>query len=241
MSAVLIISIFLLVVTSFAILRSKRSSSDVEASSQLPPPPRRGLFDTAAVGGPVGDSPTHPDAEARRRYANGLRERAAAGDLTSLDDAHLSADADLYREVLAALSRHYRDDAGKLCELASHISGRRELRADSSFAEALLAAWKASPDLISVADMLRIAALSDDATVYQRAVEAVLEYWEDGRLPEFTAEALGRLFESEYWLLGASAKRSGAGFVLKETLGGVRRRLSAAGPRRVIHNNEAGF
>ncbi|HEX8119251.1 MAG TPA: hypothetical protein VF521_18375, partial [Pyrinomonadaceae bacterium] len=41
------------------------------------------------------------------------------------------------------------------------------------------------------------------------------------------AEDLRSLFEAEYWLLSSEAKRSGAGFVLKQTLNDVRRGLGA--------------
>ena len=54
-----------------------------------------------------------------------------------------------------------------------------------------------------------------------------------GRLEGLGAEDLRALFEAEYWLLSSEAKRSGAGFVLKQKLADVRRRL-AAGARRDV-------
>jgi hypothetical protein len=79
--------------------------------------------------------------------------------------------------------------------------------------------------------MLHIAALSDDAAIYQQAVETVLQVWRNGRLPEISSEELYALIENQYWMLASEAKRSGAGFVLKRRLVSVRRELAAAARR----------
>ena len=94
----------------------------------------------------------------------------------------------------------------------------------------LEAAAQRGEDLLgpaSTADLLRVSALSDDAGTFGRAVSEVLEVWEGGRLEGLSAEALRSLFEAEYWLLSSEAKRSGAGFVLKQKLADLRRRLAA--------------
>ena len=58
------------------------------------------------------------------------------------------------------------------------------------------------------------------------------------RVRNMSAEELRSLFEGEYWLLSSEAKRSGAGFLLKQRLAHVRRELSAARAARV--NNTHG-
>ena len=91
----------------------------------------------------------------------------------------------------------------------------------------LLGEWRRAPAPDATADLLRVSALSDDAGTFGRAVTEVLQLWEGGRLPGLGAGELRSLFEAEYWLLSSEAKRSGAGFVLKQKLADVRRRLSA--------------
>lgn len=245
MSAVLIISIFLLIVTSFAILRSKRSPSGRDAVYGHLPPPARGLFDGVGSEVKPARETTRSAGNSGERHAPALRERAAKGDFTALEEAHSTSDRALYREVLGAIVAQHFGDAEKLSALASYIIRRDTLRADRNFAEALITAWKTSPERISAPKMLRIAALSDDAGTYRSAVEALLEHWKEGRPPALTAEDLRRLIESEYWVLGADAKHSGAGFVLKETLADARRQLSATAAaattaRRAPHSHEAG-
>ena len=232
MSAVLFISIFLLVVTSFAIFRSKRSSSNQNAYGHLPPPPRS-LFEGSAAEPLEIEGATRQTGEPHRQHQMELCERARGGDFEALVDAHTTLDRELYREVLHAAFNQHSNDAKQLSALASFIAGRNQLRADPVFARALLEAWRRAPEQISPTEMLRIAALSDDPAAYESAVEAVLEFWKEGCLPEFSAEGLRRLFESEYWVLGADARRSGASFVLKETLADARRQLASTGARPI--------
>jgi hypothetical protein len=107
------------------------------------------------------------------------------------------------------------------------------LRASPELAERLLGLWRAEPTPSSTAELLRVSALSDDAGTFGRAVSEVLQLWEGGRLDPLGAEDLRALFEAEYWLLSSEAKRSGAGFVLKQKLADVRRRLAAGPPQDV--------
>jgi hypothetical protein len=80
--------------------------------------------------------------------------------------------------------------------------------------------------------MMHIAALSDDAVVYQRAVELAIAYWLKGNLIEFSPEELIELFDSQFWILAPEARRGGAGFALKRKLAGVRRELATTTPAR---------
>jgi hypothetical protein len=224
-SAILIISVFLLFVASFAILRTKRSSSR-DAASELPPGvSARGLFDA-----PARDEETPGESPEQTRRGE-LRERAERGDLSVLAEARDSFDAALYRFVLDGLVGRAFGDPERVRELAAHISGGRNLRASTELAEMLLGVWREGPTPASTAELLRVSALSDDAGTYGRAVTEVLEVWEAGVLDKLSAEDLRSLFEAEYWLLSSEAKRSGAGFVLKQKLADVRCRLAAGGRR----------
>jgi len=79
--------------------------------------------------------------------------------------------------------------------------------------------------------MLHLAALSNDAAVYQTAVEIALEFWRGGYLSEVSPQELRAIFEGEYWILSSATRSSGAGFLLKRTLAVARRELEA------VHND----
>ncbi|HEX7175898.1 MAG TPA: hypothetical protein VF240_11620 [Pyrinomonadaceae bacterium] len=234
LSAVLIISFFLLAAISFVLYRTKRQSLKSAAEQDFFPTPARGLFEDDSRGAAGGDGGgaglasipyTHAGDAAR------LRERASRGELAALGEARLTGDKKLYDEVLGALLK--RDpSAENVRAVAAHVIAGRDLRASRMLAGALLTLWRLSPDNVPVTDFLRVAALSDDAGVYRAAVEEVAEAWEQGRFPGRSAEDLCRLFESEYWVLAPEAIRTGAGFRLKQQLAEVRRRLSAAPPPR---------
>jgi hypothetical protein len=75
---------------------------------------------------------------------------------------------------------------------------------------------------------LHIAALADDAAVYQRAVEVALRFWREGNLPDVSAQELRSILDGEFWILSSPTRSSGAGFLLKNVLAGARRELNAA-------------
>jgi hypothetical protein len=79
-------------------------------------------------------------------------------------------------------------------------------------------AFQQSPDRSSTTKLLHIAALTDDAKNYGRAIELVLMSWRDGSLADLSAVELQALINSEYWVLSSKTRSSGAGFVLKRTL-----------------------
>jgi hypothetical protein len=219
-SAILIISVFLLFAASFAILRTKRSRSKEDAGELPPGVSPRGLFGDAA------DEDETPKESPEQIRRGELRERAERGDFSVLAEARSSADGALYRFVLDGLVGRASGDAGRVRELAAHIAGGRDLRASPELAEMLLGEWRQGPTRASTVELLRVSALSDDAGTFGRAVTEVLQLWEGGSLDGLGAEDLRSLFEAEYWLLSSEAKRSGAGFVLKQKLADARRRLS---------------
>lgn len=225
MSAVLIISIFLLVAASFAIFRSKRSTSKEEAGTRLPPP--RSLF----------GEPTAPELLTENRHSKAvlapsveaemLCARARRGDIQALPEAHATGDPVCYREVLDALVAAGGREPEIIEKLSTLIAASDELRASPELVEKVLVVWRESPTQTQTTMLIRIAALSDDAETFRKVVMAVFE----GRQPEKgVAESAGDLLamvESEYWLLSPDARRSGAGFVLRRTLADLRRTLSS--------------
>ena len=192
----------------------------------MPPPRFGGLFggDASATADRASVKTSGITSEERAR----LRERAAQNDKSALRDAQASRDAALYDEILDALVEQA-DSEKKLLTLASYVTRHQGLRVNRRLAEAFIESWKtASPDRSSTAMMLHVAALSDDAALYRHGVETALQFWRKRRIPNLSAEELRTLAESEYWLLSAGIRSSGAGFVLKQKLAGLRRELAAA-------------
>jgi hypothetical protein len=236
-SAVLIISIFLLSALSFAIYRTKRRSSKGAAEQESFPAPPRGLFDEPLAPRRAAVLPDAASETVSAELAARLRERAAAGDLSTLEEAAEARDAALYDAVLDSLL--WREaTAENVAAVASHVVNNKSLRANGRLARALLSAWESSPQAVKLTDLLRVAALSDDARVFQDTFEAVAEAWERGRLTERTPDDLAQLFESEYWVLSAEARRSGAGFLLKQRLADVRRHLAARSRQRTLSTGQ---
>ena len=103
-----------------------------------------------------------------------------------------------------------------------------ELEARKALAEEFIVAWQVSPDRVSTAKMLHLAALADDAEIFRNAVESALKVWQRGSVPDLTAVELQTLFNSEFWILSSGTRSSGAGFVLKRTLSRAKRDLERA-------------
>jgi hypothetical protein len=236
-SAILIITVLLVFAASFAILRTRRSPSTPDVEPLPPGVSPRGLFDVADEAVPDAGGADEETPEKLR--AGVLRERAARGDLAALKEASAAGDPALYRFVLDGVVGSCAGDEAGLRALSAYVARGEGLRSSPELAEMLLCEWRRDAGPESTADLLRVSALSDDAGTFGRAVTEVLQLWEDGRLRGVGAETLGSLFEAEYWLLSSEARRSGAGFVLKQKLADVRRRL-ASGARGRETNTDAG-
>ena len=89
-------------------------------------------------------------------------------------------------------------------------------------------AFQQSPNRSTTAKLLHVAALSDNAKTYGRAIELALMSWRDGSLTDLSARELQALFNSEYWVLSSHTRSSGAGFVLKRILATAHRELESA-------------
>jgi len=224
MVAIIVICFLALTLAALTFHLWQRPTSGANPDRELAPPRFAGLFSSGQS--PAAQAETK-GAEALRLRAN-LIDRARAGDLTALSETHPPH----YYEALDALIDSASDNHDRFRALVSHISKSEELRGNKGLAEHLISIWEAAPDRRSTIEMMHIAALSDDALVYQRAVELVIAHWQKGKLVEFSPEELIELFDSQFWILAPEARRGGAGFALKRKLAGVRRELATTTPAR---------
>jgi hypothetical protein len=222
-SAILIISVILALVASFAILRTKRSRSNEEADL-LPPRGARGLFADADAARPA--LPDADEVAASEDFERELRARASRGDLETLREARATGRAELYNQTLGALLERSEGDAVALRALADFVARGEDLPSSPALAASALEDWEREPARERTPTLLRVVALSDDAALFARAMSSVLLKWLEGRLADADADELRALFDAEYWLLSSEARRSGAGFQLKQKLSQARRSLN---------------
>ena len=160
-----------------------------------------------------------------------LLARAAEGEITTLSDAHALNDAQFYKQVLQAVFTQADGNPKVLQSIAEHIVSSQELRSGSEFAETMIDLWSNSSnfgDQNSLAKMLYLAGLADDAAIFKRAINAALTLWRDGRIEKVSAKEFLATVESAYWLIASEVRTSGAGFLLKQAIADVRRELAAA-------------
>jgi len=194
----------------------------------LTPPPGRGLFfertpDGVALAAAEAESEAIAYAD---RHRTELLGRAKGGEKSTLQAAQTTGDALLYDEVLNTLVA-VADSDPALLSLVSHIT-RHELPVNRKLAERFIDSCKSVRDPSATAKMLHLAAMSNDAAVYQTAVETALDWWRGGYLHEVSPQELRAILEGEFWILSSSTRSSGAGFLLKSTLAVARRELEAA-------------
>jgi hypothetical protein len=225
MVTLLITSFLLLAGITYVIYLWQRPSSNRDAEYSLPPH-AVGLFEEKALkeSAPARELPSGNTIADEQRRA--LLSRAASGDKEALRDANATNDAALYDEVLNTLVEHADVDAKVLSLVSYIVRSDAHLRVNNRLAEKFIENWKTQPDRNSTAKMLHVAALADDASVYQKAIETAYEFWRDRRLQQISADELRQLIESEFWILAPTTRNSGAGFMLKRTLAGLRRQLS---------------
>lgn len=199
-----------------------QKSAPDDSERVLPPPPDlRGLFAETSSGREV-----EMKIAIAAREQSALIARAQSDDRSALADSHQTGDGALYDRVLTELLRLADSDA-KLLSLMSYVA-QNELPVNPELATAVLASWQKSPNRGGTSKALHFAALSDDADVYQGAVEQALQFWREGKLFDVSAIELRALFDGEFWILSSRTRSSGAGFVLKRTLDSARRELEAA-------------
>jgi hypothetical protein len=225
MVTLLITSFFILALAAIAIYfwqkPAVRTSVDV-----LTPPPGRGLFIDGTTEGralALADAQEQATVATRQERAE-LLERARNGDKSTLLEA--LGNRQLYDEALTLLVVAADSDP-KFLSLVSYVT-RHELLVNQNLAASQIASYRRAADRNSTAKTLHVAALSDDAVVYQSAVEAVLQFWRAGQLAGVSALELRSILDGEFWILSSATRSSGAGFLLKRTLAKARRELEAA-------------
>jgi hypothetical protein len=230
MNTILFISILLLAVAALALHRRKRRTAPQEPDSF----PEQRSFDGLFAEQHAEEMKLLAQAEAERRAQEERRRllsRAAEGDKTALDEAHLRGGAEFYHEILRTIVEHAEGDEEELRSIAEHIVDSRALRSGGEFAAMMIERLSATPDQSSLACMLHLSALSDDAAAFKRAVEVALNLFGEGRLPGLSAGEFLAAVESAYWLIEAEVRNSGSGFLLKRLIVDVRRGLAAASRR----------
>src|SRR5438876_482917 len=153
-----------------------------EAESQWLPVHQepRGLF-SAEQPETLQSSPDNLDDQREKAE---IIKRAKGGDKNALDEAH-ARDQTLYDEVLDLLSANATDP--KLLSLISYVT-RANLPVSTQLAARVVESWKNSPDRNGTAKALHVAALSNDAASYNAAVDAAMQSWREGRLPDASAQ-----------------------------------------------------
>ncbi len=235
MSAVLIISICLLLALSFVIYRTKRKTFSSAPEPDYFPNPPRGLFSNVETDGAV--SHTAKISADRDALFNSLIKRAEAGDLAVLVDANRTRDDSLYDATLNALIKRDPDEKN-LKAISAFIIGGDGLRANSLLTRELLKLWKQDSETMPAADLLRIAALTSDAQLYSEIVEELVTACESGDLAAHRISDLRVLIGSEYWVLSPVALQKSSGFILKQKLAEADRRIAAALSRLHTQTNE---
>lgn len=228
MIALFIIAFVLLAATAYTFYRRQHASSDYRAELQTRHMSPRSLFDHKEAHAANGLLlPAQASKQTEERNASFLK-RAAGGDLTTLAEAQSANDSALNRSVWHGLLGWAATSEANLRSLAAFIVNNTDLRGSTALAEAYLKLWQQHPDRQSTAQLLHLAALSDDAKTFEQAVGAtsnsILEDCSHGISPE----ELSALIESEYWVLSSAARSTGAGFVLKHKLTTMREKLAAS-------------
>jgi hypothetical protein len=230
MNTILFISMFLLAAATFALHLWNRRPPPNEPDFFPEPQGFDGLFAEQYAE----EMKLLAQADADRRVQEErqlLLGRAAEGDKAALDEAHLYGDGGFYREILQTLTARAEGDEEALRSIAEYIVDSGALRSSVEFAAMMIERWSESPDQLSFAGALHLAALSNDASVFRRAVEIALKRFGEGRLQRVSAENFLAAVDSAYWLIDAEVRNSGSGFLVKKVIADVRRELAAAARR----------
>lgn len=233
MIALFIIAFVLLAATAYTLYRRQHASSDYRAELQSRFTSPRSLFDHQAEHAEQTRllNAAQASREIEERAAS-LLKRATAGDITALAEAQRANDSALYARVLHNLLQWAEASETNLRSLASFVANDSGLRGNADLAAAYTKLWQQQPDRQTTAQLLHLAALSDDANTFESAIVAASDAWRANRLGETRPEELSALIESEYWVLSSEARRAGAGFVLKQRMSHLREELLLAAASR---------
>ena len=211
----------------------RSSSSESSNERALPPRPDfAGLFQDQKYPRVTNESGVEnrkltADQDALREQRRALLARAAQGERAMLIEADAIGDPQLYDEALNILVDGADSDP-KLLSLVSFVMGHEGLGVNPKLVRRVLDSWRSEPGRGATSKMLHITARANDAKLLDEAIEAALEVWRDGRIPDMSAAELWSLCNGEFWTLSAEQRNSGAGFVLKRTLAKCQHELQAA-------------
>jgi hypothetical protein len=228
LSLILLIIAALLVTAAIILKRRQQQQLTGRPQRELNQRPARSLFAETqqALDETISRSLAEPPAQSYMQQRSAFMARTATGDLTVLEDAHATGDAALYRVVLNDLVERMARADEKLNALVTFVESHNTLRGSVELAEAYSAVWQEAPDRGRTATMLHLSALADDADTFRKAAEIVALFWQNGQLPELTGEELRTLIDTQFWLISSDARRTGAGFMLKQRLASLRTELA---------------
>ena len=226
MSVLFIVTLVLLAAVAYRIFRKQQELNSYRAERELHPSEPRSLFDHTPDRAEAERLSAEESARAAAELRASLLTRAAEGDYTALADAARADDSSLYGAVLAESLKWANASEDNLRALAAFVASDSELRGSRELADAYRTLWERAPDSATTARLLHLAALSDDPETFGDAVAAAARALREGRLTSLTGEDLRALAESEFWVLSAESRTTGAGFVLKQRLASLRQELA---------------
>ena len=219
MVTLLITSVLLLGLFAIAIYFWQKPANRIETNELPRPEHARGLFEDNQLN-QIAPAPAENQNQPHRLSLIALADE---GNKDALRQAHDLNNLEVYNEVLNSFVARC-NSAAQVISLASHVT-EQNLPVNKALAVAVIESWRENADRNSTAKMLHIAALSNDAETYRKAVEGALEFWRQGKLRDVSAAELQALFNGEFWVLSTSTRSSGAGFLVKRTLASARREL----------------
>ena len=228
MSALFIITVVLLAAIAYTIYRKQQQQAGIHY--ELPPPRPRGLFGDSRADETRPAALPAADEHAVAVEKAALLARAAEGDFGALADARRLRGGSYYAATLAELLKWAESSDERLHALAGFVVTGEHGRGSVGLSQAYTRLWEQSPDRAATARALHLAALGDDAMEFGRVVEAAARLWREGRLTGMSAGELRSLAESEFWVMGAEARASGAAFVVKQMIASLRSELPTRAP-----------
>ena len=200
----LITSLFILAFAAIAIYFWQKPAASTEREA-LGPPPGRGLFIDGTEGRTLLLAEAESEATQKNLTQNAeLLERAKRGERSMLAEARDAGGAELYEQALNSLVAGADSDPS-LLSLVSYVT-RHELPVNGKLANRMIEAYRRAPDRSSTAKTLHIAALSNDAAIYQQAVETAFKFWRDGLLGEVSPQELRAILDGEFWVLSSPTR-----------------------------------
>lgn len=143
----------------------------------------------------------------------------ASGNLKALSLAYEASDPVFYEEVLSTLFQSTNADM-----LEKHLA-KHSLPANAKIIKFFVNKFEQTASALDLTKALRLAASTNSAETYLQTVEKTVSLWDGHKQKEVSPETLLDIIDTHYWLLANEARISGAGFLLKEKLAGMRREI----------------